>query len=262
MSQLEIDEFSHLNSSIHRWDPRAKIASILALIFSIVLLKSFPIALLGLSVAVCMLLISRLPLSFVARGIKWPAIFLLTFLLILPFTTKGEEIVTSDMLSFSMNGLVLGMLMLTRGLAAVILIYPLVGSAPFNTTILALKRLGLPDVVTQIFLFAYRYFFLLYDQLQSMNKSLASKGFVKRTDTHTAKVMGTAIGMLFIRSYESSDRVYQAMISRGYNGRLPDTEQFEMKRNDWFKSLIVLGVALSLHGLEWLMVNGWTLQSM
>lgn len=250
MSHLEIDGYSHLNSSIHRWDPRVKIASMLVLIFSIVLLKSLPVALLGLAVSIGILLISRLPFAYVSQGIKWPALFLLPFPLILPLTVDGGRALTLYNISFSIEGFEQGMLMMTRGLAAVVLIYPLFGSSPFNTTIHAMRGLGLPEAVTQIFLFAYRYLFLLREQFQTMSRSLASKGFSKKTDLHTARIMGAALGMLFIRSYERSDRIYKAMVSKGYTGNLPDSERFDMNGFDLFKALMVLGLAAGLQGLD------------
>jgi cobalt/nickel transport system permease protein len=250
MGHLEIDSYSHLDSPIHRWDPRVKIASMLVLIFSVVLLKTLPIALLGLAASLCILLISRLPFAYVSQGIKWPALFLLTFPLILPLTMDGEGALTIYGLSFSVEGLKLGILMMTRGLAAVVLIYPLFGSSPFNTTIHAMSDLGLPEAVTQIFLFAYRYLFLLHEQFTSMSRSLATKGFSKKTDLHTARILGAALGMLFIRSYERSDQIYKAMVSKGYTGNLPDSNRFGMNRFDIFKALMVLGLAVGLQGLD------------
>ena len=250
MSHLEIDGYSHLDSPIHRWDPRVKIVSMLVLIFSVVLLKSLAVALLGLAVSIGLLLISRLPFAYVSQGIKWPALFLLPFPLILPLTMDGVRALTLYGLSFSIEGLELGMLMMTRGLAAVVLIYPIFGSSPFNTTIHAMRGLGLPETVTQIFLFAYRYLFLLREQFTSMTRSLSSKGFSKKTDLPTARVLGAALGMLFIRSYERSDRIYKAMVSRGYNGHLPDSERFEINGSDLFKALMVLVLAFGLQGLD------------
>jgi cobalt/nickel transport system permease protein len=47
-------------------------------------------------------------------------------------------------------------------------------------------------------------------------------------------------GQLFLRSYERSDRVYNAMLARGYTGRLNTINPHEMRRLDY------LAVALAL----------------
>lgn len=250
MSHLEIDGYSHLDSPIHRWDARAKIVSLLFLIFSVVLLKSLLVAFLALFASICLLLTSRLPLAHVSGGIKWPLIFLLPFPLILPLTMEGDGAFLLYGQSFSILGLEQGLLMMTRGMAAVVLIYPLFGSSPFSTTIRAMRDLGLPDAVTQIFLFAYRYLFLLREQFTSMSMALASRGFSKKTDLSTARVLGAALGMLFIRSYERSDSIYRAMVSRGYNGNLPGLERFRMNGKDLLKAVVVFGLAIGLQGLD------------
>ena len=250
MSGLDIDGHAGIDSPIHRWDPRAKIASILVLIFSVVMVESISVALLGLALSLAVLLASRLPLGEVARRVRWPVIFLLPIFFILPFTAGGERTVTFATFDLSLDGLLLGTLILTRGLSAVILAYPLFATSPFNITVQAMRGLKMPEVTAQIFLFTYRYLFLLREEMRSIEKSLASKSFAKKTDLRTARVIGTALGMLFVRSYERSERIYRAMVSRGYEGTLPSAVKFEMKRGDWAKSFVVAGAAVMLQLID------------
>ena len=259
MSGLDIDGHAGIDSPIHRWDPRAKIASILVLIFSVVMVESISVALLGLALSLAVLLASRLPLGEVARRVRWPVIFLLPIFLILPFTTGGERTVTFVTFDLSLDGLLLGTLILTRGLSAVLLAYPLFATSPFNITVQAMRGLKMPEVTAQIFLFTYRYLFLLSEEMRSIEKSLASKSFAKRTDLRTARVIGTALGMLFVRSYERSERIYRAMVSRGYDGALPSSGKFQMKRGDWAKSLAVVGAALLLQLIDHAATQGMIL---
>ena len=259
MSGLDIDASSGIDSPIHRWDPRAKVASILVLIFSVVMVESVRVALLGLALSMAVLLASRLPLRDVARRARWPVIFILPIFFILPFTGGGERTVAVSAVDLSLDGLLLGSLILARGVSAVLLAYPLFATSPFNITVQALRGLRFPEVVLQIFLFTYRYLFLLSEEMRSIEKSLASKSFAKRTDLRTAKVIGTALGMLFVRSYERSERIYRAMVSRGYDGALPSTVKFQMKRGDWAKSLAVVGAALLLQLIDHAATQGMIL---
>lgn len=256
MNSLEIDGHAGIDSPIHRWDPRAKIASILVLIFSVVMLESISVALLGLVLSIAVLLASRLPLRDVARRARWPVIFILPIFFILPFTGGGERTVAVSTVDLSLDGIFLGALILTRGVAAVILAYPLFATSPFNITVQAMRGLRVPEVAAQIFLFTYRYLFLLSEEMRSIEKSLASKSFAKKTDLRTARVVGTALGMLFVRSYERSERIYRAMVSRGYDGALPSTVKFEMRRGDWVKSFAVVGTALMLQIIDFVVTQG------
>ena len=250
MSGLDIDGHAGIDSPIHRWDPRAKIASILILIFSVVMVESIRVALLGLALSLAVLLASRLPLRDVARRARWPVIFILPIFFILPFTVGGDRTVAVSAVDLSLDGLLLGSLILARGVSAVLLAYPLFATSPVNITVQALRGLRFPEVVLQIFLFTYRYLFLLSEEMKSIEKSLASKSFAKKTDLRTARVIGTALGMLFVRSYERSERIYRAMASRGYDGALPSTVKFEMKRGDWAKSFAVAGAAVMLQLID------------
>ena len=59
-----------------------------------------------------------------------------------------------------------------------------------------------------------------------------------------AKIAGHMVGQLLLRSFERSDRVYNAMVARGYNGRLLTMNPHHMKSSDW--RLGGLGVAAIL----------------
>lgn len=259
MSGLDIDGTAGIDSSIHRWDPRAKIASIFVLIFSVVMLEKISVALLGLGLSIALLIASRLPLRDVARRVRWPVIFILPIFFILPFTGGGERTVTLVTFDLSLDGILLGSLILARGVSAVILAYPLFATSPFNITVQAMRGLRVPEAAAQIFLFTYRYLFLLSEEMRSIERSLASKSFAKKTDLRTAKVIGTALGMLFVRSYERSERIYRAMVSRGYDGALPSTVKFEMKGADWAKSIAVVGAALLLQLIDHALIEGMIL---
>lgn len=122
----------------------------------------------------------------------------------------------------------------------------IVGSAPFTVTIKALQDMGLPGSLTQIFLFAYRYIFLLNEEFQTMSRSLQCKGFVKRSDLKTARILAMAFAMLLIRSYERSEDVFHAMLSRGYRGELLCRGRQAITGSDCLKSLLVVSAALGI----------------
>lgn len=54
-----------------------------------------------------------------------------------------------------------------------------------------------------------------------MRMARLSRGDSPRT-LHQAGAIATSVGTLFLRSYERGERVYLAMLSRGYSGTVPD----------------------------------------
>ncbi len=72
------------------------------------------------------------------------------------------------------------------------------------------------------------------------------RGFRRRTSLETLRVMGNFLGMLFVRSFERTHRVYAAMQARGYQGRFPAPFCFKVTVGDWLHASLwlVFGVGL------------------
>lgn len=247
MSGFDLDRCSHLDSPLHNWEARMRLISLFLLIISIVIAREISQALAGLAISIILVLISGVPLSQAVAFMKWPFIFLLPLLLILPITTAGEPLSGFYLIQISRDGLYLGLLLMIRGLAAALSALVIVGTASFSVNINAMRSLGMPSPLGQIFLFTYRYVFLLYTELETMRRSLDSKGFVIGSNARTARILATAIAMLLIRSYERSEDVFNAMLSRGYEGTLPSTQSNEIGKGDIFKGLLTCGVAAIIH---------------
>jgi len=228
----EIDKYAGLSSPIHNWDPRAKLIAILSLIVAIVLIPDLEIALIGLAIALTLALISRIPFSFILKHLIGVTIFIIPLFVIISLTPSG--------------GIERASLISVKALAAVILIFPMIGTMRFDTTIKALERLKTPTKLVQMIVFTYRYIFVFAREVQRMFTSLTSRGFRKRTSIYTLSTIGKLIGMLFIRSLDRSERVFNAMVSRGYEGNLETLVDFEMHKVDIIKAASLIAVAVAL----------------
>ena len=85
-----------------------------------------------------------------------------------------------------------------------------------------LQRLRMPELVVQIMGFMIRYLDVVTAELGRMMTALRSRGCDPRSPRHWP-VLARSLGALFIRSYERGERVHLAMLSRGYDGRLPQS---------------------------------------
>jgi cobalt/nickel transport system permease protein len=83
-----------------------------------------------------------------------------------------------------------------------------------------LQRLRVPDLLVQIAGFMVRYLDVVTAELGRMTVAMRSRGCDPRSPRHWP-ALARALGALFIRSYERGERVHLAMLSRGYDGRLP-----------------------------------------
>ncbi len=240
----DIDKFAHLNSIIHSWDPRIKIFTILVLIFTIATIDQLPIAVLSLLTAFLLVVLSRIPLAFVSRRLLPVTIFLSPFFLILPLTMPGENNINMVGLSFNTGSLALAALIYLKAISIVILVVIMMGTAPFDVSMKALERLRVPVVLVQMILFSYRYIFVFLLEIRRMNTAMKARGFEKKTNFHTVATIGNFVGVLLVRSFERTERIYQAMLSRGYEGVIRTLFEYHAVATDYVKGSAVTLIAI------------------
>ncbi len=124
---------------------------------------------------------------------------------------------------------------------------------------LALRAFRLPAVLVAVLAFAYRYLFVLIDEASRMLRARECRSAVRPgqrgggTISWRAAVVGQMVGTLFLRSYERSERIYVAMLSRGYRGEVRALELQPLDVRDRGALIGVLAaLALILYGaLVW-----------
>ncbi len=247
---LDIDRHAHLASSIQRWDPRFKIASLMLLILSIALVHSIPLVLVGFAVAVGIMHLTQFPLSSVFQSLKWIVLFLLPFFIILPLTYPGETTFHVLGIPFALEGLRLSVLIVVKAVAIVLIAYVIFGSARFDINMIALQHLKCPSLVVQIMLFTYRFIFLFLSEMKRMDTAMKARGFVKGPNMYTIKVMGGFVGTLLIRSFERTERIYKAMLSKGYQGDFHTLVEFNAETKDLIKAVIIVVIAIALFSID------------
>lgn len=242
----QIDRYAHLNSFIHELDPRAKIVSFLFLIFSVALVPSLKVALVGLAGSISLLILSKLPFDFVIQYLKWVVLFILFFMVIMPFSVEGKKIFSFYSIKITHEGLTLGLLISIRAISAIILIFPMMGTTKFEESLKALYKLKFPNTLIQIIMFSYRYIFTFLEELQTILRAMQVRGFKPGTNLYTLQVLGKALGMLFVRGYERAERVYQAMQSRGYSENSKILTDFKMNTRDYALASCIVGFGIFL----------------
>jgi cobalt/nickel transport system permease protein len=247
---LDIDRFAHIGSPLQRWDPRFKIFSLGLFVLGVALIKTIPLSAIALVIALLLVWLAGLPAHFVAGGVKWAILFLLPFFIIMPLSYPGEDAIRLAGLPFAWEGLRLAVLIVIKAVAIVLTAYSIFGSCRFDVSMLALQRLKCPKIIVQMLLFTYRYVFVFLAEMQRMETAMRARGFIKRTDLRTLRVIGNFIGTLLIRSFERTERIYKAMLSKGYQGEFHSLTTFKSVGNDWVKASLIIVLVLLLMGVE------------
>jgi cobalt/nickel transport system permease protein len=217
-----LDAYVHINSPLHRWRPKLKLVSLLALMFAFATVNQ--LILLPAMVGVTALLygLSRLPLGFLCQRLSYPGLFILAVVVMLPLTAGDTVLWQWGWLSLRQEGIEAMVLVVCRFVSILTIGFILLGTTPFLTIIHTMRSLGLPVILADMTLLAYRYLYEIADTLATMQQAMGLRGFGHGKkgwfglSPRLVQQLATLTGSLLIRSYEQSERVYKAMRLRGY----------------------------------------------
>jgi len=113
-----------------------------------------------------------------------------------------------------------------------------------------MKRLGVPKIFVLIISFMYRYVFVLVDQVMRMKQARDSRNFGGKY-LYQFNTLGNMIGTLFIRSYERGERIYAAMLARGYNGEIVESHRLHYQPVDAYFSIVLFILLISPPIIWW-----------
>jgi len=242
--KLVLDKYAHLSSPIHRWESRSKLVALLALIFAFALVQKLVLLPAMLLVTTTLYILSRLPFSFLLSRLRYPGFFIAAVVFFLPLVSGDTVLFSWGFLQVRQEGCLLVLLILTRFLCIMTVSIVLFGTAPFLTSIKSMRSLGLPSIIVDMMLLAYRYLEEFGATLTTMQRAMILRGFQPHIfSRRNLQVLASLTGSLLVRSYDQSKRVYQAMILRGYGQKTNSNYHNSLGEINKF-SLVASGVTL------------------
>ena len=238
------DRYQDHPSLIHRLDPRVKVVVTLLFILSNSLLPdgAWPAALIAWGMVFFAGHLARLS----------PGYLLKRSFIVLPFTLAAVTVIFNvpgspvwvwqwgeRSVVVTSQGMIRFASIITRSWLSVQMAILLTAVTRFPDLMHALRHLRLPHILISIISFMYRYLFVLADEAGRLLRARAARsarpagGGGGGTLRWRASVAGGMIGQLFLRSFERSDRVYNAMLSRGYQGELLTMNPHLISSLDW-----------------------------
>jgi len=227
-------------SFIGRIDPRAKLILFISYILMVLLVKVEAIVpLLVLSLALLFsILLTRFPGLKIAHALVkiYPMILIISIFQILTmrpgvFLHTGIGIVQLSpdfwlqLLGFQLKTI----LVIASGLF-------LISSTPMKLFLKSFERLGMPDWIITITFFIYHFVFILSHELSRLHMAYNSR-YIKLPIFKRIIMQSKLMAMFFFRIFERNDRLYNALISRGFNGSISFETHISWKNSD---SILVL----------------------
>ncbi len=237
---VDIDKYAHLKSPVHNWDTRFKIISLMSAIVCVSMLKEIGVAIAALFLALFFIAYSRIPVRFVLQKIKYPFLFLLPLFLFLPLSSGGRILYNLDCINIYYDGIYISFLILFKAIAIITLFNLMLGTSTFDKSAKALLALKIPDKLVNLILFTYRYIFVYLETLRKMRVALTLRGFRSKNSVRSLRNTANLVGSILVRSFEQTERVYKAMLLRGFAGDIHAVNEFEFQIKDILKTIAVV----------------------
>lgn len=229
------------DSVVYRLDPRAKLVALFVFAGTVV---STPPRQLAAFVAYggILLWVAALGRVPVIKGVLRAACVLPFSILAacwLPFHAGGGKVEVMGLFSVSVDGVwLLSSVMMKSflGAAAALL---LIATTSFGHLLQGLRGLAVPGIFVDLLGVSYRYIFVLVEEARRLRQAAALRGYHPRWLPQAA-VIGQMLGRLFLRSYDRAERVFDAMVLRGYTGVMPVSRPLRFRVGD---ALTVVGMA-------------------
>jgi cobalt/nickel transport system permease protein len=226
MITLEIDKYASVNSPIHQIDPRAKIVSSIILVIFIISTDKFTaLGLYGILLAM-LIVLSKIPLSFIFKRslVIIPFVALISLSLLFLKSPRGEYP------NYKLNLILLNVKVEGATKVAITTFFLIIVKAVFSTASMillmntmtfhqftnALHKLRFPRIIAMILSLMYRYIFIIIDELRKMTQAMKARSVIV-SKWLRLKALAYMLGTLFIRAFEKAESIYLTMSSRGFN---------------------------------------------
>lgn len=229
-----IDRYARRDTPVSRLDPRTRIAGALAACLTAVLAqpgKPWPLVP-AAAFALCWAATARVPVGWLLTRSASVLPFVLLAGMWNPLLRSGPE-----------GWLQLGLLTARAVISAMAMVL-LASTTRFPLLLKGLYSLGLPRAAGTVLSFTYRFLFVLVEEGERLEMAVRSRAPHRRG---RFRALAGAAGYLFLRTYERAERVYRAMLARGFTGTPPAGDRLRLGAPD----LAGLAVVVLFLALAW-----------
>jgi len=223
------DPYLPLSSPVHALDSRIKLALIILFLLSVALAPPGAWAAFVLYFATILgaIILSGIPTWKILRR----SIIALPFALAalpLVFTTAGVPLISFQIghwnIAPTTEGLIHFLSITLKSWISVMATLLLSGVTNFQDLLLAMRAYRVPHLLVSVIGLMWRYLFVLADEAIRLMRARDARSGAELgrkaggSILWRSKVTGGMAGSLFVRGFDRADRVYAAMLARGYDG--------------------------------------------
>jgi cobalt/nickel transport system permease protein len=225
-----LDRLSYEDTFVHRLDSRIKVVCTMLFLFTVISFSKYEVVSLipFFLFPVLLTTLGEIPVRFLVRKIIIVSPFAIFIGIFNPFLdTRIVAVIAGIPVSAGWLSFISILTKFSLTISAALL---LIATTSFPGICHALRRLGVPAIFVAQLLFLYRYLFVLLEETMRIIRARDMRSFGKRG--LGMKVAVRLIGTLFLRTVERAERIYSAMLSRGFSGDIPSLKKYQLRRPD------------------------------
>jgi cobalt/nickel transport system permease protein len=225
-----LDRLSYRDTFVHRLDPRAKVIATMLFLFTVISFPKYEVIALApfFLYPVLLMTVGEVPVRFMIRKIIVVSPFAVFIGIFNPILdTRTAAVIFGVSLSAGWISFLSILMKFALTISAALL---LIATTSFPGVCHALRRLGFPALFVSQLLFLYRYLFVLMEEAMRIIRAREMRSF--GTGSTGIKVSARLIGILFLRTVDRAERIYYAMLSRGFQGDIPTLKRSHIALSD------------------------------
>ncbi len=226
--EITLGQYYPADSVIHKLDPRVKLLTTLLYIIALFIVDSLPGAILATVILALIIRMSKVPFSFMVKGLRGIVVLLIIAGVFNLFLTPGTTLVSIYKLTITVEGLRNAILMTFR------MIYLIIGTSLMTLTttpnqltdgleksLHSLTRLHVPvHEIAMMMSIALRFIPILVEETDKIMKAQMARGadFESGNIIEKAKNMIPLLVPLFVSAFRRANDLALAMEARCYHG--------------------------------------------
>jgi cobalt/nickel transport system permease protein len=225
-----LDRLSYRDTCVHHLDPRAKVIATMLFLITVVSFPKYEVVALApfFLFPVLLITLGEIPVRFIVRKVIAVSPFAIFIGIFNPLLDTGTIAV---ILGVPISGGWLSFLSIILKFALTVsAALLLIATTSFPGVCHALRRLGFPAFFVSQLLFLYRYLFVLMEEAMRIIRAREMRLVGSRGTG--VKTFVRLIGILFLRAVDRAERIYYAMLSRGFQGDIPDLKRSRIAAAD------------------------------
>ena len=233
-------------SSFCDLDPRTLLLAATGAAVCFSLVQSIALAYACLVLALILVVVGKPSLVLLLKRLVVANFFIFFLWATVPFAVPGESLTTFGPLSVSQEGITLALSVTIKCNSILLCFLALITDLSLPLIGYSLERLRVPGKLVFLFLFTCRYIHVIGEEWQKLQTAAKLRGFIPRTSWHTYETIGNMFGLTIINSIDRSQRIYEAMLLRGFNGAFHTVAELKAERSGIFFAVLFFSALVCL----------------